>query len=85
MDVKNSIKISKIHSIEWGGATWNSISKSIRNRYDNAEGDKFNYAASAEIPWADFMTMIIESLKKNQFEEQEIKKITNQILEIKNN
>jgi hypothetical protein len=79
MKVNDKITTSEIHSIEWGKSTWNSKSESIRNRYDNAEGDKFNYAASAEIPWEDFKLMIKGSIERDHFNNEELSELLNEI------
>jgi hypothetical protein len=63
------------HSIEWGEATWDKTDFSIRNRYDSTSG-RFNKAGSSEIPWADFIQMIIESIRRNHFTNAQIGDIT---------
>jgi len=75
MKARDDFRISDDHSIEWGNATWDENDTSIRNRYDNAKGGKFNYAGSGEIPWADFITMIHESIRRNHFSDDELKEI----------
>jgi hypothetical protein len=62
------------HSIEWGEATWDNKSFSIRNRY-NLESGKFNKAGSGEIPWDDFKTMIKESIQRDIFTNVELAEI----------
>ena len=80
MEVIDIHKISSDHSIEWGNSTWDSgIEKSIRSRYDNAKGGKYNWAGSAEVPWHDFNTMINESIKRQKFTPEEIKEIIKNI------
>lgn len=79
MDVTDKITTSEIHSIEWGNATWNPSDVSIRNRYDNAQGGRFNHAGSAEIPWEDFKTMIHESIRRNHLSNSELGEILDEI------
>lgn len=79
MNVKNKLKITDAHSIEWGNATWNNNEKSIRNRYDNIQTNKFNKSGSSEIPWNDFKEMIQESIKQDEFNNSELSEILNQI------
>ena len=79
MKVTDKLTTSSIHSIEWGEATWDSSDVSIRNRYDNASGSKFNYAGSAEIPWEDFNNMILESIRRDQLDNIELGKIMDEI------
>jgi len=79
MNVTDKITTSKIHSIEWGDATWDAKDVSIRNRYDNASGGKFNYAGSAELPWEDCKIMIAESIKRSHFSNSELGEIMDEI------
>ncbi len=79
MEVKDKVRTpNSNHSIEWGGATWNTNEFSIRNRYNTEEG-KFNYAGSGEVPWVDFKEMIKESLLRGHFNNAEISDILNDI------
>jgi hypothetical protein len=80
MEVKQKYIVSDNHSVEWGGATWDSEDFSIRNRYDTDEG-KFNYAGSSELPWNDFNTMINESIKRRFFSKKEISEMLKSIAE----
>jgi hypothetical protein len=75
MKVKDKTKISETHSIEWGYATWDNNSISIRNRYDSIETGKFNKAGSSEIPWNDFKLMIEQSILKKKLNNQELSEI----------
>lgn len=78
MEVTDKLIIDNNHSLEWGASTWDKDDFSIRNRFDSDEG-RFNKAGSSEIPWADFNTMILESLRRNHFSRQQIAEITNEI------
>lgn len=72
------------HSIEWGNLTWGLqqnpqiFIKSIRNRFENANGG-FNQAASSEIPWDDFILLIKESIKQDQFSKNELTDLIKEI------
>jgi len=68
------------HLIEWGEATWDKNSFSIRNRYNLPSG-KFNKAGSGEIPWRDFKIMITESINKDIFTNSELAEILKTISE----
>lgn len=81
MEVNDKEVFSKVHSIEWGGATWGTQHKSIRNRYDNAKGGKFNYAGSSEVSWEDFNTMIKKSIERNHFSKNEMQVLLSTISE----
>jgi len=72
----------KTHRIEWGVSTYETKSKCIRNRFDNKHG-KFNKTGSSEIHWDDFVMMILESLKRNEFADKEIQSIEEAIQNIK--
>lgn len=78
MKVKDSIKISGKHSIEWGDATWDEKDVSIRNRY-NTDSGRFNQAGSSELPWRDFMLMIKESISRDKFSNAELAQILAEI------
>lgn len=84
MEAKDKFRISNDHLIEWGDATWDSNEFSIRNRYDNARGGKYNYAGSAEVPWGDFITMIHESIRREHLSENELKEIEELIAKRRN-
>ncbi len=71
MEPKEIFSISKEHSIEWGESTWEPKCKAIRNRY-NTKNNKFNVAASSEVSWDDFVTMINESLERGYFSKAEL-------------
>lgn len=71
MNVTDRIPIGTHHSIEWGEATWDNSDFSIRNRYDKEDGG-FNYAGSSELPWTDFNQMILESIRRNHFTNEQI-------------
>lgn len=81
MDVNDNFEIEPQHSIEWGRPTWAVKNKttdtSIRNRYDREGG--FNYAASSEIPWDDFKIMILQSIVRNHFSQDELQEIVQAI------
>ena len=78
MNVEDKLVIDNFHSIEWGAATWDEDDFSIRNRFDGEAG-RFNKASSSEIPWTDFNQMIIESIRRNHFTNDEIANITRAI------
>jgi hypothetical protein len=86
MEVKDSTPVKDRHSIEWGNATWTEDEDednkdfSIRNRYDK-EGGGYNHTGSKEIPWWDFNSMIIESIKRNHFSKEELANILKEISE----
>ncbi len=83
MKPKDRINLSKDHSIEWGESSWDNGSDfSIRNRFDNNSNGGFNIRGSSELPWHDFNTMILESIKRNHFTESDI---TNILIEIAKN
>jgi hypothetical protein len=50
----------------------------LRNRKVNKTGG-YNQAASAQIPWNDFLVLIEESIKRNKFSNVELAKILNTI------
>ncbi|MBL7725417.1 MAG: hypothetical protein JNK27_14815 [Chitinophagaceae bacterium] len=86
MEVQDSVSFNEHpgYSIEWGYATWSRDEEpenkdwSIRNRYTNESG-RFNYAGSSEVPWEDFKRMIVESIKRGQFDQQELAEILSEI------
>lgn len=77
---KDNFKIDKFHSIQWGKSSWeNGKDKSIRNKYLNANM-KFNRVGSGEISWKDFNIMVLESIKRNEFSEEEKKELLFELL-----
>ena len=82
MQVQDSISFEDFpgYSIEWGNATWteeeqdDDKERSIRNRYSRADGG-FNQAGSSEVPWADFLRMITESIRRGHFNRDELAKM----------
>ena len=86
MEVKDSIQINDNHSIEWGNATWTKDEAeedkdfSIRNRFNKDDGG-YNHTGSKEIPWWDFNSMIIESIKRNHFSKEELANILKEMAE----
>jgi hypothetical protein len=80
MNVKKAIKISDLHSIEWGESTWDDNDFSIRNRKNREDGG-FNQSASSEIPWYNFNEMILLSIENNQFSKGELNAIVKKIID----
>jgi hypothetical protein len=86
MNVKDTVTYPEYpqYAIEWGISTWtehlpsNKQLYSIRNRY-NLKSGRFNKAASGEIPWEDFQSMISESIRKKHFSPEELATILNEI------
>lgn len=78
MNVTDRISFDNHHSIEWGEATWDNGDFSIRNRYNKDDGG-FNYAGSSELPWADFNEMILESIRRLHFTNEQIGNILSAI------
>jgi len=62
MKVEKKIELGNGHSIEFGKATWDESSVSIRNRYPTSTGG-FSPRSSSEIPIEDVKTIVIESVK----------------------
>lgn len=79
MNVTDTLRTSPIHSIEWGEATWDPEDISIRNRYDNASGGRYNHSGSSEVPWEDFKIMILESIRRNHLNNIELGEIMDEI------
>lgn len=67
MQVLRSERISKRHSVEYGVATWDSKSMSLRNRWDTDAG-KFSPHASAEILAKDLMLLFRKALEWGCFD-----------------
>jgi hypothetical protein len=62
MKVEKRIDLGQGHSIEFGKATWDPNSISIRNRYPTSTGG-FSPRSSSEIPIEDVKLIVTESVK----------------------
>ena len=65
MKVERKIDLGNGHSIEFGKATWDENSVSIRNRYPTSTGG-FSSRSSSEIPIED-VKIIVEASVKNGY------------------
>ena len=71
MNVKKTIDLGSGHKIEFGTATWDDDSNSVRNRYPTSTGG-FSPRSSSEIPIEDVAIIVIESIKNGYLSQQEI-------------
>lgn len=67
MDVRETIRIDRRHSIEIGVASWSDHEIAVRNRYDNARG-KFLPRSSSELPLRDVVRVVEAILRRNLLE-----------------
>jgi hypothetical protein len=72
MNVKHSVQLSDLHSIELGEATWDNNAVSIRNRYDLDSG-KFSRHNSSEIPINDLPGLVKFACEHQALTESELK------------
>ena len=85
MLVKDKTPVENSHSIEWGISTkTRDLSdaikeKAIRNRIDRDKG-RFNYAASSELSWKHFTSMVLESIKRGHFSKEELEEIASALV-----
>jgi len=64
MRVKDSVPMGNGHSIEFGEATWDPSTQSVRNRYDTPNG-RFSPHGSSEIPLSDLVPILTETAKRD--------------------
>ena len=62
MHVEREVPVGHGHTIEFGRATWNEESTSVRNRYLTATGG-FSPHSSSEMPVEDVLPIVVETLR----------------------
>ncbi|TRX34971.1 hypothetical protein FNW52_12580 [Flavobacterium sp. ZT3R18] len=71
MKVIKTINLGNGHKIEFGEATWDYKTTSIRNRYPTTNGG-FSPRSSSEIPIDDIKLLIEESIKNGYISKKDI-------------
>lgn len=81
MNVKKEIDLGSGHKIEFGEATWDNTKISVRNRYLTSTGG-FSPRSSSEIPIEDIKLLIIESIRNNYINKDDIKDVITEGLKV---
>jgi|SRR6185312_15229093 len=71
MKVEKRINLGNGHSIEFGKATWNEDSISIRNRYPTSTGG-FSPRSSSEIPIEDVKIIVEQSISNGYIDDYQL-------------
>jgi len=71
MKVEKKIELGNGHSIEFGRATWDERSVSIRNRYPTSTGG-FSPRSSSEIPIEDVKIIVMESVRNGYLPDSQL-------------
>ncbi len=71
MNVERTIDLGNGHKIEFGIATWDEDSTSVRNRYPTSTGG-FSPRSSSEIPIEDVKIIVIESIRNGYISRNDI-------------
>lgn len=71
MKVERTVELGNGHKIEFGKATWDENTLSLRNRYPTSNGE-FSPRSSSEIPIEDVKFIVKESVKNGYITNNEL-------------